>query len=188
MGEVAVFGPVSYTHLYREKIRKKVRVQGKHKKQSGGHGQYGDVWMEFEPGDQEDLVFEEKVVGGAVPKNFFPAVEKGLRDCISKGVVAGFPVVYLKATLVDGSYHDVDSSEMAFKVAAGLAYKAGLPQANPCLLYTSAITRFHRTKRLSACDHEIIKKFRLNNEKNKDYSLLFVIFQTSFCGSFETCG
>ena len=119
---------------YREKIRKKVRVQGKHKKQSGGHGQYGDVWMEFEPGDQEDLVFEEKVVGGAVPKNFFPAVEKGLRDCISKGVVAGFPVVYLKATLVDGSYHDVDSSEMAFKVAAGLAYKAGLPQANPVLL------------------------------------------------------
>ncbi len=119
---------------YREKIRRKVRVQGKHKKQSGGHGQYGDVWMEFEPGDQEDLVFEEKVVGGAVPKNFFPAVEKGLRESIAKGVVAGFPVVYLKATLVDGSYHDVDSSEMAFKVAAGLAYKAGLPQANPVLL------------------------------------------------------
>ena len=119
---------------YREKIRRKVRVQGKHKKQSGGHGQYGDVWMEFEPGDQEDLVFEEKVVGGAVPKNFFPAVEKGLRECISKGVVAGFPVVYLKATLVDGSYHDVDSSEMAFKMAASLAYKAGLPQANPVLL------------------------------------------------------
>ncbi|MEG2857917.1 MAG: elongation factor G, partial [Clostridia bacterium] len=119
---------------YREKIRKKVRVQGKHKKQSGGHGQYGDVWMEFEPGDREELVFEEKVVGGAVPRNFFPAVEKGLRDCVNKGVIAGFPVVYLKATLVDGSYHDVDSSEMAFKVAAGLAYKAGLPQANPVLL------------------------------------------------------
>lgn len=119
---------------YREKIRKKVRVQGRHKKQSGGHGQFGDVWVEFEPGDQEDLVFEEKVVGGAVPKNFFPAVEKGLRDCISKGVLAGFPVVFLKATLVDGSYHDVDSSEMAFKVAAGLAYKAGLPQADPVLL------------------------------------------------------
>ena len=119
---------------YREKIRKKVRVQGRHKKQSGGHGQFGDVWVEFEPGDQEDLVFEEKVVGGAVPKNFFPAVEKGLRDCISKGVLAGFPVVFLKATLVDGSYHDVDSSEMAFKVAAGLAYKAGLPQADPVIL------------------------------------------------------
>ncbi|MBR3848329.1 MAG: elongation factor G, partial [Oscillospiraceae bacterium] len=80
------------------------------------------------------LVFEEKIVGGAVPKNFFPAVEKGLRDSIKKGVLAGFPVVYLKATLVDGSYHDVDSSEMAFKVAANLAYKAGLPQADPVLL------------------------------------------------------
>ena len=119
---------------YREKIRKKVKVQGRHKKQSGGHGQFGDVWIEFQPGDVEDLVFEEKIVGGAVPKNFFPAVEKGLRDSIAKGVLAGFPVVYLKATLVDGSYHDVDSSEMAFKVAANLAYKAGLPQADPVLL------------------------------------------------------
>ncbi len=119
---------------YREKIRKKVKVQGRHKKQSGGHGQFGDVWIEFQPGDVEDLVFEEKVVGGAVPKNFFPAVEKGLRDSITKGVLAGFPVVYLKATLVDGSYHDVDSSEMAFKVAANLAYKAGLPQADPVIL------------------------------------------------------
>ncbi|MBQ7054276.1 MAG: elongation factor G, partial [Oscillospiraceae bacterium] len=87
---------------YREKIRKKVKVQGRHKKQSGGHGQFGDVWIEFQPGDVEDLVFEEKIVGGAVPKNFFPAVEKGLRDSIAKGVLAGFPVVYLKATLVDG--------------------------------------------------------------------------------------
>ncbi len=119
---------------YREKIRKPVKVQGRHKKQSGGHGQFGDVWIEFQPGDVEELVFEEKIVGGAVPKNFFPAVEKGLRESITKGVLAGFPVVYLKATLVDGSYHDVDSSEMAFKVAAGLAYKAGLPQANPVLL------------------------------------------------------
>ena len=119
---------------YREKIRKKVKVQGRHKKQSGGHGQFGDVWIEFQPGDVEELVFEEKIVGGAVPKNFFPAVEKGLRDSIKKGVLAGFPVVYLKATLVDGSYHDVDSSEMAFKVAANLAYKAGLPQADPVLL------------------------------------------------------
>lgn len=119
---------------YRETIRKKVRVEGKHKKQSGGHGQYGHIWMEFEPGDQEELVFEEKVVGGAVPKNFFPAVEKGLRECVRKGTLAGYPVVFLKATLVDGSYHPVDSSEMAFKVAASLAFKNGLPQANPVLL------------------------------------------------------
>lgn len=119
---------------YRETIRKKVKVQGRHKKQSGGHGQYGDVWIEFEPCDSEDLVFEEKVFGGSVPKNFFPAVEKGLRDCIKKGVLAGYPVVGLKATLVDGSYHPVDSSEMSFKMAASLAYKAGLPQASPVIL------------------------------------------------------
>ncbi|GHU88774.1 elongation factor G [Clostridia bacterium] len=119
---------------YREKIRKKVKVQGRHKKQSGGHGQFGDVWIEFEPGDQEELQFSEKIFGGSVPKNFHPAVEKGLRDRIGKGVLAGFPVVYLKATLVDGSYHDVDSSEMAFKTAAGIAYKNGLPQASPVLL------------------------------------------------------
>lgn len=119
---------------YREKIRKKVKVQGRHKKQSGGHGQFGDVWIEFEPGTSEDLQFSEKIFGGSVPKNFHPAVEKGLRDRISKGVLAGYPVVYLKATLVDGSYHDVDSSEMAFKTAAGIAYKNGLPQASPVLL------------------------------------------------------
>ena len=119
---------------YREKIRKKVQVRGRHKKQSGGHGQFGDVVIEFEPGDSEELVFEERVVGGSVPKNFFPAVEKGLRDAVSKGVLAGYPVVFLKATLVDGSYHPVDSSEMAFKTAASLAYKEGLPKANPVLL------------------------------------------------------
>jgi len=121
---------------YREAIRKKVKVQGKHKKQSGGHGQYGDVWIEFEPTetDSQDLVFEEKVFGGSVPKNFFPAVEKGLQDSVGRGVLAGFPVVNLKATLVDGSYHDVDSSEMAFKLAAHIAYKAGLPLAQPMLL------------------------------------------------------
>lgn len=119
---------------YRETIKKKVKVEGKHKKQSGGHGQFGHVWIEFEPGDTEDMIFEEKVFGGAVPRNFFPAVEKGLRDCIKKGVLAGYPVVNLKATLVDGSYHPVDSSEMAFKVAASLAYKTGLAQANPVLL------------------------------------------------------
>ena len=119
---------------YRETIRKSVKVQGRHKKQSGGHGQFGDVWIEFSRHDGDDLIFEEKVFGGAVPKNYFPAVEKGLRDCLQKGVLAGFPVVGLKAVLVDGSYHPVDSSEMAFKLAASIAYKEGLSQANPVLL------------------------------------------------------
>jgi elongation factor G len=119
---------------YRETIRKKVKVEGKHKKQSGGHGQYGHVWIEFEHGESEDLVFEEKIFGGSVPKQYHPAVEKGLREAILHGVLAGYPVVNLKATLVDGSYHDVDSSEMAFKIAARLAYKKGLPQASPVLL------------------------------------------------------
>lgn len=119
---------------YRETIRGKAKVEGKHKKQSGGHGQYGHVWIEFEPSISEEMVFEEKVFGGSVPKNYFPAVEKGLREACEKGVLAGYPVVNLKATLLDGSYHPVDSSEMAFKTAAALAYKAGLPQANPVLL------------------------------------------------------
>ena len=120
---------------YREKIRKKVEVQGRHKKQSGGHGQFGDVWIRFEPqSEQDDLVFAEEVFGGSVPKNFFPAVEKGLRDCATKGMLAGYPMVGLKATLYDGSYHPVDSSEMAFKTAASLAYKTGIPQANPVIL------------------------------------------------------
>ncbi|MCL2368056.1 MAG: elongation factor G, partial [Oscillospiraceae bacterium] len=119
---------------YREKVRKKVRVQGRHKKQSGGAGQFGDVWVEFEPGDTEEMIFEEKTVGGKPPKNFHAAVEKGLRDCCLEGVLAGYPVVFLKATLVDGSHHDVDSSDMAFRQAAILAYKAGLPEANPTLL------------------------------------------------------
>ena len=119
---------------YRETIRKKVKVQGRHKKQSGGHGQFGDVWIEFEPCDSIDMVFEENVFGGAVPKNFFPAVETGLRECVNNGTLAGYPLVGLKATLVDGSYHPVDSSEMAFKLAAAVAFKAGIPQANPVLL------------------------------------------------------
>ncbi len=119
---------------YRETIRKKVRVQGRHKKQTGGHGQYGDVWIEFEPGEEEGLTFEEKIFGGSVPKSYHPAVEKGLQEAIQKGVLAGYPVVNLKATLVDGSYHDVDSSEIAFKLAARLAYRSGLPQAAPVLL------------------------------------------------------
>lgn len=119
---------------YRETIRKKVKVQGRHKKQSGGHGQFGDVWIEFEPCDSDDMVFAENVFGGAVPKNFFPAVETGLRECVKKGTLAGYPVVGVKATLVDGSYHPVDSSEMSFKMAAAVAFKAGIPMANPVLL------------------------------------------------------
>ena len=121
---------------YREKIRKKVSgIEGKHKKQSGGSGQFGVVYMTFEPNDgSEELVFEESVVGGSVPRNFYPAVEKGLRSCVSRGVLAGYPMVFLKATLTDGKYHPVDSNEVAFKTAASLAYKAGLPQANPVIL------------------------------------------------------
>lgn len=121
---------------YRETIKKQSDVQGKHKKQSGGHGQYGDVKIKFEPRDdgEEDLLFVDKIVGGVVPKQYIPAVEKGLRECMKHGVLAGYPVIGLKATLYDGSYHPVDSSEMAFKVAASLAYKKGIQQANPVLL------------------------------------------------------
>jgi elongation factor G len=121
---------------FRETLRKKVRVQGKYKKQSGGHGQYGDVHIEFEPsGDMEaPYVFEEKIFGGSVPRNYFPAVEKGVAECVVKGPVAGYPVVGLKATLVDGSYHPVDSSEMAFKMATIQAFKQGFMEASPVLL------------------------------------------------------
>ncbi len=119
---------------YRETIRKPVKVQGRHKKQTGGHGQFGDVWIAFSPCDSEDLDFDVQVVGGSVPKNYFPAVEKGLRESIQKGPLAGYPVVGLHATLYDGSYHPVDSSEMAFKTAASIAYKNGMAQADPVLL------------------------------------------------------
>jgi elongation factor G len=121
---------------FRETLRKKVRVQGKYKKQSGGHGQYGDVHIEFEPsGDMEKpYIFEEKIFGGSVPRNFFPAVEKGIAESVIKGPVAGYPVVGLKATLVDGSYHPVDSSEMAFKMATIQAFKQGFMEASPVLL------------------------------------------------------
>ena len=120
---------------YREKIRKQVRKQGRHKKQTGGSGQFGDVHIVFEPQDEsEEMIFAEEVFGGSVPKNFFPAVEKGLREACVHGVLAGYPMVFLKATLVDGSYHPVDSSEIAFKTAAQLAYKAALPEASPVLL------------------------------------------------------
>ncbi len=119
---------------YREAIRKKVKAEGKHKKQSGGHGQYGHVWIEFEPLYDGEFEFAESVFGGAVPKNYFPAVEKGLRESINKGVLAGYPVTGLKATLLDGSYHPVDSSEMAFKMAASIAFKEGMKNASPVLL------------------------------------------------------
>lgn len=121
---------------YRETIRGKSDVQGKHKKQSGGHGQYGDVKIRFEqrPDGQEEMEFVDAVVGGTVPRNFIPAVEKGLREVIQEGVLAGYPVIRLRATLYDGSYHAVDSSEMAFKVAASLAFKKGMEEAQPILL------------------------------------------------------
>lgn len=119
---------------YRETITMKVSAQGRHKKQSGGHGQFGDVFIEFEPYDCEKLEFAERVVGGAVPKNFFPAVEKGLNECMEKGVLAGYPMVGIKATLYDGSYHPVDSSEMSFKMAASIAFKEGISKAMPIIL------------------------------------------------------
>lgn len=119
---------------YRETITKKVSAQGRHKKQSGGHGQFGDVFIEFEPSTCDKLEFAERIVGGSVPKNFFPAVEKGLNECMEKGVLAGYPMVGIKATLYDGSYHPVDSSEMSFKTAASLAFKEGVSKAGPILL------------------------------------------------------
>ncbi|MFU0827816.1 MAG: Elongation factor G [Lachnoclostridium sp.] len=128
---------------YRETLRKKVRVQGKYKKQSGGHGQYGDVHIEFEPSGnlEQPYEFHESIFGGAVPKNYFPAVEKGIAECVQKGPLAGYPVVGLKATLVDGSYHPVDSSEMAFKLATIMAFKQGFMQASPVLLEPIASLR-----------------------------------------------
>ncbi len=121
---------------YRETIRKTVDKQGRHKKQSGGHGQFGDVWIRFEPymGEEEFVFNSDEVVGGAVPKNFFPAVEKGLRECVASGLIAGYPMVGIKACLHDGSYHPVDSSEMAFKMAARIAFKAAVPEAAPTIL------------------------------------------------------
>ncbi len=119
---------------YRETIKKKVQVEGKHKKQSGGHGQYGHVKIEFSPGDTDGLEFTETIFGGSVPKNFHPAVEKGLQESMAKGVLAGYPVIGIKANLFDGSYHDVDSSEMSFKLAANLAFKEGMKQGGAVLL------------------------------------------------------
>ncbi len=122
---------------YKETIRKKVKVEGKHKKQSGGRGQFGDVWIEFEPlpeDSEDDFEFVDKIFGGSVPRQYIPAVEKGLREAKEEGVLAGYPAVNFRATLYDGSFHPVDSSEMAFKIAAGLAFKKGMEQASPVLL------------------------------------------------------
>jgi elongation factor G len=118
---------------YRETIRGTAEAEGKHKKQSGGHGQYGHCKIRFSP-SEEEFVFEEEVVGGAVPKNYFPAVEKGLRESMEHGPLAGYPVTGLKAVLYDGSYHDVDSNELSFKMAASIAFKEGLKNAKPVLL------------------------------------------------------
>jgi elongation factor G len=119
---------------YREAIRGTVQQEGKYKKQTGGRGQYGHVWLTLEPHSGEDFIFEEKVFGGAVPRQYFPAVEKGLKEAILEGILAGYPVIGMKATLYDGSYHPVDSSEMAFKIAASMAFKKGMEKADPVLL------------------------------------------------------
>lgn len=119
---------------YREAIKGTVQQEGKYKKQTGGRGQFGHVWLTLEPNSDDEFVFEEKVFGGAVPRQYFPAVEKGLREAITEGVLAGYPVIGLKATLYDGSYHPVDSSEMAFKIAASMAFKKGMEKADPVLL------------------------------------------------------
>jgi len=132
-GVDAVLSPAKVA--YREKIKKKVEAHGRHKKQTGGSGQFGDVWVRFEPQEeQDDLIFAEEVFGGSVPRNFYPAVEKGIQEAVQKGPLAGYPMVGLKAVLYDGSYHPVDSNEMAFKLAAILAFKEAMPNANPTLL------------------------------------------------------
>ena len=132
-GVDAVLSPAKVA--YREKIKKTVQAHGRHKKQTGGSGQFGDVWVRFEPQEEQDaLIFAEEVFGGSVPKNFFPAVEKGIQEAVQKGPLAGYPMVGLKAVLYDGSYHPVDSNEMAFKLAAILAFKEAMPNAAPTLL------------------------------------------------------
>ena len=132
-GVDAVLSPAKVA--YREKIKKTVQAHGRHKKQTGGSGQFGDVWMRFEPQDaSDDMIFAEEVFGGSVPRNFYPAVEKGIQEAVQKVPLAGYPMGGLKAVLYDGSYHPVDSNEMAFKLAAILAYKEAMPNANPTLL------------------------------------------------------
>jgi len=132
-GVEAVLSPAKVA--YRERIKKKVEAHGRHKKQTGGSGQFGDVWVRFEPQEEQDeLIFAEEVFGGSVPRNFYPAVEKGIQEAVQKGPLAGYPMVNLKAVLYDGSYHPVDSNEMAFKLAAILAFKEAMPNAGATLL------------------------------------------------------
>jgi elongation factor G len=122
---------------YRETIRKKARANGRHKRQTGGHGQFGDVWLEIEPlprDSEETFIFEDKIVGGVVPGQYIPGVEKGVRDSLRKGFVSGNPMVYVKVALVDGKYHPVDSSAQSFEIAASLGMQEAVPQANPVLL------------------------------------------------------
>jgi len=119
---------------YRESIRGRTQVHGRYKKQTGGHGMFGDVWIELEPNPEGGVAFAERVVGGSVPRNFFPGVEKGIRETAAEGVIAGFPLSDFKATLYDGSFHAVDSNELSFKIAASLALKEGVMQAKPVLL------------------------------------------------------
>jgi elongation factor G len=132
------FGAAVATHTpkvpYRETIRGKAQVHGRYKKQTGGHGMFGDVWLELEPNPGGGVQFAERVVGGSVPKTFFPGVEKGVRETAAEGVIAGYPLSDFKATLYDGSFHTVDSNELSFKIAASLALKEGVPQAKPALL------------------------------------------------------
>jgi len=132
-GVDAVLSPAKVA--YREKIKKTVQAHGRHKKQTGGSGQFGDVWVRFEPQEEQDeMIFAEEVFGGSVPRNFYPAVEKGIQEAVQRGPLAGYPMVGLKAVLYDGSYHPVDSNEMAFKLAAILAFKEAMPNAAPTLL------------------------------------------------------
>jgi elongation factor G len=119
---------------YRETIKGSAKAEGRHKKQTGGRGQFGHVWIEFEHISDQEFEFVDKIFGGAVPRQYIPAVEKGLREALQEGILAGYPVVNIKATLYDGSYHPVDSSEMAFKIAASLAFKKGCSAARPVLL------------------------------------------------------
>src|SRR5262245_53024266 len=120
---------------YRETIKAKAEVQGKYKKQSGGRGQFGDCWIIMEPLPRDkDFEFVDKIFGGAIPKNYIPAVEKGIQEARKHGILAGFPTVNFKVTVFDGSYHPVDSSEMAFKIAGSMAFKKGMEQAKPVLL------------------------------------------------------
>ena len=120
---------------YRETIRGSTKVQGRHKKQSGGRGQFGDTWIEISPmGKGGGFVFEDNIVGGAIPKTYIPAVEKGVREAMEGGVIAGYPMVDIKIRLYDGSYHDVDSSEIAFKIAGSVGFKKGVPDCRPILL------------------------------------------------------